>query len=175
MKYTTYSISKYNPRYFDENGLYTREEWTSKYDIGKCYDNQVFDVKEYLCMEDNYINVIRYLLSEHKITALVVLELERYSAVKEENEFLINEKLEKYIEDVEEGTVLRTDQIEFVCRAMLREYIWCKLYSKKEHFIISTGYDFYIHLICEELTENQKSEIQSMGHFVYEQNDDKQE
>lgn len=158
-----YRISKYLPEHYNENGVYTKDEWTSKYDIGKIYDNQVFEEKEYLLIENRYIDAVNYLLAEHEVDCLIVSELELNSSEDEENE-----EIKECIASLEEGAVLTKEDIEFVCRAMLRECVWCKLCSPKSHFILSVGYDFYMHLICKKLTDMQINKINSIGLYIEE-------
>ncbi len=167
MKYYTYSISKYNPKYYDEFGVYTREEWTSKYDIDKVFGVKKFTEQEYLLTEDKYISAVQLIMRQKKISELVVSKLENYiSTNREENRGLRNSTLQKSIANICEGSIIKVKEIKNVIRAMLREYIWCELYSKEQHFILNAGYDFYIDLICEEFTEKQKQEISSLGLFV---------
>lgn len=36
-----YRITKYDPQYRDEQGIYIREDWTSYSDIGKTYNGKL--------------------------------------------------------------------------------------------------------------------------------------
>lgn len=167
MKYYAYRISKYNTRYYDEFGIYTKNEWTSKSDIGKAFDNRILDASEYLLVENKYVDAVQYLLQEFGIVELIVSKLENNSfPIEDEIECLTDLELFECIDGINEGTIISKKNVENIIRAMLRDYIWCELYSKEKHFILSVGYDYYIHLICEELTETQKNQISAMGLFV---------
>lgn len=49
-----YRITKYPPQNRNEQGWYTKEEWTSYVDIGKVYDSGLFTLEDYLKVESNY-------------------------------------------------------------------------------------------------------------------------
>lgn len=47
-----YRISKYNPKYRDEHGIYTRDEWTSISDVGEYFNGYEVTMEEYLDTEN---------------------------------------------------------------------------------------------------------------------------
>ena len=49
-------ITKYNPAFRDERGVYLKDEWTSVSDVGKSFDGVVLTFKEYREIEDNYVS-----------------------------------------------------------------------------------------------------------------------
>lgn len=49
-----YQISKYNPKYRDDNGIYLKEDWISYVDIGKIYYGREFSKNDYINTEDQY-------------------------------------------------------------------------------------------------------------------------
>lgn len=52
-----YRISKYNPQYRNEEGCYTKNEWTSYSDIGTIYEGRKFTKEEYLYVEKNIVKL----------------------------------------------------------------------------------------------------------------------
>src|SRR6185295_13619300 len=70
-------ITKYDPQYRDQNGSFTKQEWTAYSDIGKLYDNTQFDYNEYIKIENLYINAIRYFMHCCKISSLRIVSLEK--------------------------------------------------------------------------------------------------
>ncbi len=42
------------------------------------------------------------------------------------------------------------------------------LYSNEEHFLIQFGYDYYMYIICNNLSENVISQISKLGLYVDE-------
>lgn len=53
-----HEIVKYSSENYGENGVYTKDEWTSRSDIGTVYEGKTFDYKKYLDVEQRYINVV---------------------------------------------------------------------------------------------------------------------
>lgn len=43
-----HEIVKYSPQKYDSNGIYTTDEWTSMWDVGKKFDGKLFTLEEYL-------------------------------------------------------------------------------------------------------------------------------
>ena len=166
-----YSITKYNPKYRDDNGCYNKEEWTSISDIGKEYDGKVFTLGEYIDVENVYIHSILQILEYFKLDSLFVMELEKYSKVLNISE--TNKKNSLYTPDifevfnkVEEGSELDNKMIENIIKLILRENLWCGLYSRKIHFIIKFGYDYYMNVICPILPLELIKSIENNGIFI---------
>jgi hypothetical protein len=40
-------ITKYDPKYRDANGFFTKKEWIASSDIGKVYDGKIFTASDY--------------------------------------------------------------------------------------------------------------------------------
>lgn len=52
-------ITKYNPKYRDNNtGYYLKDEWTFYSQIGGEFEGKIFTRKEYLKIEDTYIQSV---------------------------------------------------------------------------------------------------------------------
>ena len=71
-----HEIVKYRPEYYDENGAYKANEWTSISDIGKSYDGKIFTLENYLRVEQRYIAVILSIMSRMDCKYLTVEYLE---------------------------------------------------------------------------------------------------
>lgn len=53
-----HEIVKYSPKNYDDNGVYIKDEWSSRSDIGAVYDGKPFTLEEYLDVEQRYVNVV---------------------------------------------------------------------------------------------------------------------
>ena len=53
-----HEIVKYSSENYGENGVYTKDEWTSRSDIGTVYEGKTFTLEKYLDVEQRYINVV---------------------------------------------------------------------------------------------------------------------
>jgi hypothetical protein len=49
-----FTVVKYKPEFYVD-GIYTKEEWISRYDIGSFFDGKLFEMAEYQRVEDNYV------------------------------------------------------------------------------------------------------------------------
>jgi len=58
---SAYRITKYNPNLRDKWGSYLPDEWTSVLDIGKQYPSGLLNVRDYLIVEDSYVNSVFHL------------------------------------------------------------------------------------------------------------------
>ena len=132
-----YRVTKYNPIY-RVNGIYTKDEWISMYDVGKSYGEEVFTFEEYLAVEKSYLNVIKKVLQESNVKRVRIKQGEN-----------IYSKLN--------NSVLRSqEEVLLVARGCLREEFWCKLVSK--NFFVHFGYDYYMY-IGANIEEEHMSEI----------------
>ena len=75
-KLKQYRVTKYDPAN-RVNGEYTKDEWTSMYDVGRSYNGKVFTFEEYLKVEKSYLDVIEDVLKELDIKAVEVRQGER--------------------------------------------------------------------------------------------------
>ncbi|WP_343338335.1 hypothetical protein [Terrisporobacter petrolearius] len=161
-----YRISKYNPKYRDENGIYTRDEWTSISDIGEYFNGYEVTMKEYSDIENRYVEAIDIILEYFKIKYLYIMELENEENIVNDidDDFCQNDI--DMIDFIKEGQELNIKEIKYVIRLTLRERFWCGLYSKTTHIIIKPGYDFYINIISPELPQYIINRINELGIYL---------
>ena len=69
-------VTKYNPAFGTENGHYTLiEEWTCPSEIGKSFNGGKFTLREYLQVEDAYVNTVLKFLEESGLATLRIVQL----------------------------------------------------------------------------------------------------
>ena len=78
--YLVHDVVKYEPQFYDENGLYTKKEWTSVTDIGKRIGGVTLSDKEYLLVEDKYIAVAKQVMRLSGCTYMTVVQFETLDA-----------------------------------------------------------------------------------------------
>ena len=76
-----HEIVKYSPQNYNSDGVYTADEWTSRCDVGKCYDGKSFTLEEYLNVEQHYIAVV---ISVMKATNCKYMTIQYLEADKED-------------------------------------------------------------------------------------------
>lgn len=126
MKINHFRISKYNPNYRID-GIYTKNEWTSIFDVGKIFENHIFTIDEYMATEYKYINCYNDIIANANIKFLRVCQLEKNIGT-----------------DWENNQLLRFDLIKKFISQCLQEKCWGKLESR--NFYIHFGYDYYTYL-----------------------------
>lgn len=120
-----YRVTKYDPKN-RVNGVYTKDEWISMYDVSKTYDGKLFTFAEYLKIEGAYLDVIDIVMDELNIDSVEIKAGERiFSALNN-------------------STLDSREEVLMIARSVLREDFWCKL--EAENFFVHFGYDFYMYI-----------------------------
>lgn len=154
-------IIKYDPKYRDKNGFYTREEWTSFSEIGKVFDNKLFTYRQYCKIEDAYVQSIQLFMDCLSLDSLQVTDLEKHD--KRENIFYDSSMLSIF-ESVKNNDNLNKRDISTLSRLVLRENLWCKLQS--ENMFVHFGYDYYMYIGSNMPCKSVISTIQELGLFI---------
>ena len=91
-------ITKYSPEGYHDR-VYTLDEWTSFYDIGKSFNGSVLTFQEYHEFEKRHIDVVSQLLSETNCRFLTIEYIEIYkdSLIHDLKKSPYNEELLKHI------------------------------------------------------------------------------
>ncbi len=137
----TYRITKYNPKFRDETGAYTKEEWTEFSDIGKKFNGEIFTIDEYEHVESAYINTLFAFLEENNITKLKIGKIQNFRNI----EF--------------GGKVLKANQIynlqdlREIFRLILRDEFWAKFKNKDRSFV-DFGGDYYTYIGVPRQSQN---------------------
>lgn len=146
----SHEIVKYEPQYFDETGVYRKDEWTCFFDIGKEYEGKVVTMEDYLAIENRFIAVARAILIESGCTYVTLgyVEPRRRKGVKE-------------------GMRVRVLQIDEYIRLALRGkyYIVFINGSKGVQFDFSEDV-MYMHLFCRIPDEKLREIVESRGLYL---------
>lgn len=122
-----YRVTKYDPLFRNVAGAYTREDWTSRGDIGRSIGGVVLQESAYLKVENSYLFAVEAFVQEDGIEALVLRGLEN----------LANNKLPGFVQS---GASLTVDQCVAFARIALRETAWGKLVAPGQAYV-HFGYD----------------------------------
>ena len=159
-----FRITKYNPLFRNEFGEYIRDEWTSIYDIGKKFHDEILTEALYVEKENAYIQTIELLLANNSLRLMKVVKLEKNLHRDIYDSLSDDEK--RFIENIEEGLLITIDKIKLLSKMILRELIWAKLESIDGNFAIEFGYDYYMYVSCKRIDEKTKRNIHQKGLFV---------
>ena len=159
----TWRVTKYNPAFRDERGVYLRDEWTSISDVGRSFDGVELTFDEYCKVEDAYVSTILSFISEASLDALTVTDLETYGVSEARAEDLRGIDCDPNA--VRQRMLLSGGSIGDVCRLVLREVLWCKLESEGG-FYIHFGYDYYMYIGSPVLSEQSIAYGRQQGLLV---------
>ena len=134
-----YRITKYDPA-FRDNGIYTRDEWTSISDVGKTYNGGPFSMDEYVKVESNYIACVKSIMRHLGVTAFAISALEVYRSGT----------------NIEDGGTVSDKRVDHIMKACLRKDIWCVLLSRI--MTVRFGNDYYMYVQCD-IAQNEVVKI----------------
>ncbi len=148
-----YRITKYNPKYRDENGRFLQDDWTSISDIGKSFNGIMLIETEYMRIENAYVNSVKSFLRESKIVEMEISGLE------------IRNYRQPGFEDLANGKVYPLDMLDSLFRAALRERLWCKFKWQNKAYV-HFGYDYYMFVGVNRFCPHSIAFAQEQGLFV---------
>lgn len=169
-----YRISKYKPSMRDEQGRYVINEWTSYSDIGKLYNSKIFNSNEYEYIENKYIQALMMILKDKNIDKLVIRELEKNFSTKEIEKLLIDSNLslsqteKELFQSIKNESEISINQIDAISKLLLRECLWCRLNSPKNDLIVEIGYDFYLYICCDNISQHIINDVHKLQMYIEE-------
>ena len=147
-----YRITKYDPQYRDDSGVFTKPEWTMFSDIGETIGGHVVSESEYERIESAYINAALHFLNEAGIDSLIVRGLENHGG---------------YPTAMTEGQTLSTRELQTAFREILREKCWC-CFERDGMGFVHFGYDYYMYVGVSRTCTNSIRYAEEQGLFVEE-------
>ena len=161
-KQTVHEIVKYSPCFYDANGVYHKNEWTSCSEIGKSFDGKVLTAEEYFTTENNYVDVACEIIRATGSTSIIVEYLEKdgqwikrrmdASKIREQNLLLLPRALK-----VKQGDRLSISGFSEVARLCLRELLYGEFADTEHRSRIIFGYDYYMSIESDLDKETLKS------------------
>lgn len=166
-----YRITKYNPGDRDGNGAYLADDWTCAGDIGQTFQGKKLTAADYLRMEDSYVTAVLRFFNASGLPHLRVTCLDNKFAddnlaqIKATQHGLSDPAMADMVphEDQQVGR----NEIELICRMILRNIIWCKLEFAGQ-FFVHFGWDFYMYIGTVSDTSDAAEQIRADGLFVEE-------
>jgi len=152
-----YRITKYNPKYREENGAYKLNEWTSVGDIGNDFYDTILTKKVYLQTEEKYLNSINIIFENFNCKGITINKMEKYFSYDEIVSKLFDvpySDMKKIFETVENNKILNLDEAQILATLILREALWCEFIDVEKRFKIQFGYDYYMYCVCNYLKNN---------------------
>ena len=149
-KKASHEIVKYKPEFYDDNGVYQKDEWTSYYDVGKEYDGKVVSLEEYLDIENRFISITRAVLESAGCTFVTLgyIESRRKKGLKE-------------------GMRVRVDKIAPYLRMALQGKAFIVFINRDKGIQFDFSEDvLYMHLNCRIPEEELRNIVESRGLYL---------
>ncbi|HEX4069042.1 MAG TPA: hypothetical protein VHX42_03000 [Candidatus Babeliales bacterium] len=156
-------ITKYNPQYRNSHDIFLQDEWTSYADIGKIFDTIKLTYEEYAHIENLYIKAIQSFMQCHNISSLQITTLESPATL--DSDIHDTDAMINLFNSIKNNDWISQNNIENLCKLILRDKLWGKLIYNKQLFI-HFGWDFYMYIGSSLSCAETISTIQNSGLFV---------
>lgn len=167
-----YRISKYNPKYRNDKGIYLKNDWTSFCDIGKKYGKKILTKEDYLNTELKYCDVISEILEENNIEEMIIKDLECVFTVDElkrmfeENGLEFSNEDEKLIISLSDNKTIKIIEAKRYVKLILRDCFWCIFKNETTSVRVEFGYDFYVYVYNVYISEMIISKYREKEIFI---------
>ena len=127
-----YRVTKYDPKFRDTAGAYTRDEWIMFSQVGSEVAGEVLSLAAYEKIEQSYIDSAIFFLKEAGVRQLLVNGFEN-------NRQTVSGKLFR------EGLSLEHDALRAAFKSVLREEFWSRFEDDSGSFV-HFGWDYYMYI-----------------------------
>lgn len=166
-----YRITKYNPQFRNDEGMYLKEDWTAISDISKVFNGKELTIESYKKSEDSYITVIHLIMEYLNIPHLKVtnitrsFSMEMFKNIISNYHELYSEEMIEYYSSEKNNNTLEKENIDVFCRLILREDIGSKIfYNRKVKIFI--GYDYLMSIHTSKSLDSMFPLFEQLGLYV---------
>lgn len=169
-----YRISKYNPKYRNDNWIEIYKTWTSASDIGNTYNGLAFSVDDYLETEKKYLHVIDSILNYFNIDSLTVKNSEFFFNIEEIKKMLLSKNIYltedeiDFLKIIKDNSELNRDNLNKAFKFVLRECFWATFENNEKKIKTEFGYDYYVYIWCENISYEIIKESLNNGIYIEE-------
>jgi hypothetical protein len=158
-------ISKYDPRFRDEHGLYQKDEWIGAGQIGEVFPDGVLSEQEYLRVEDLYVSAVLRLWIAAGEPALQIRALETSApfGLPAQSDSLADVGFRGWFPS-EGASITQAALIAAITRWCLREFGSCELVAGDLR--VSFGYDYYLHVATTSDVADARRAVLESGLFI---------
>ena len=148
-----HEIVKYNSIFYNADGAYCRDEWTSVSDIGKNFNGKVLTAEEYLMVEGCYIDAACDIIQISDSDKLIIEYIEKDEKWIEQQ--MKSSKIPTHdlsllpiIKKLNQGCELNISEFRVAAQLCLREYVYIVFCDTNHSLKIDLGYDYYMYIKC---------------------------
>lgn len=70
------------------------------------------------------------------------------------------------IRSLKNGCIIYRDSLKEIVSFILRECCWCKLIAANQRFITEFGYDLYVYITCDRMTNQIIQQAENVGIYI---------
>lgn len=161
----SWRVTKYDPALRDAEGAFLVDDWTAYSDVGRHFNGIELTPETYLATESLYIEAVTAAMQRLRIPHLRVSGLERHGDPLRYARWPLHypDHMLRLYAEIEEGDELNIQEVEDLCRLVLREDLWCKLESSSLH--VHFGYDYYMYIVSAEPIDDLMAQVKQAGLF----------
>lgn len=166
-----YRVTKYNPSFRDDEGLYLKEDWTAISDIGKTFDGEKLTAESYKKTEDSYIKAIHLIMDYLRVPYLTIMDVrqsssfEMFQEIIKKYQKLYSEEMLKYYLNVKNNDKLTKENVNVYCRLLLREDIGSRVFYPRR-MKVYIGYDYLMSIHTSRPLDPIIPLIEEIGLYV---------
>lgn len=134
-------ITKYDPKYREQNDVYTKNEWFNFGCIGSIYEDKIVTIEDYEIVESKYLDTIEISYTLSDLPELYIHKLE----ITDDENVLENE----VVEIINKGKISNNYELRLICKSIFRLLIWCELFTSDSQFGIEIYSDMYLYIITD--------------------------
>lgn len=164
-RYSAVSVTKYNPAFRNDDGVYQKNEWIGFFQVGKEVEGRMLTFDDYSLTEEKYIAAATLFFQFHGCKSFRIENLEKNHFG--DYAYADKEKLSGCCGQLESGQLCRLDELEVVVKLILREMIWAELFCEgSDEIAVRFGYDFYMYFNARGNMSDLFRDIELLGLYV---------
>lgn len=147
-----HEIVKYPPSGYNKDGIYMYDDWTSISDIGKSFNGKIFSAKDYLKVENQYINTVLMIMSELdcKYLTIAYIEVNQNEMINDiemyEKKYGVN--ITGTFPNLKKRMRISRINIPNILKLCLRELCYIVFSCKSKKLKLYFSYDYYLNIKC---------------------------
>ena len=155
-------VTKYNPKYRDERGVYLKDEWIIFSEVGKSFENKIVTLFDYLEIETAYVEAILHFMDCLHLNGLKVTCLKKNKKPKIGR--IYSQEMIDVFDKIKNRSVLSKEEVAIVARLNLREDLYCRF--KSDDMYVHFGWDYYMYIGSKNACRGAITKIKKSGLFV---------
>lgn len=158
------TVTKFNPIYRNENGVYQKDEWDDYGDIGRTFDGKKLSFREYKIIEDKYVESIKYLFTFYNCNKIQLISKRLFL---DDLSCLRDDKLGDFYNQIKERRTINISEVEMISRLILRGALNVELWGKdNRNVVVRFDSSYYMFFNCPNIEDIKNYIEDEIGLYV---------